>query len=322
MIQAEELRNIINGFRTSRILLTACELDLFTIIGCEGCTSEMVSRQAITDPRATEMLLNAVCALGLLTKREDLFFNTETSEKYLNRNSPGYMSGFHHSNSLWDSWSTLTDAVKAGRCVIRRDERSRSEKWLHPFIEAMHDRAKRSASQIIAGLGLSMIYKALDLGGGPGTYAMEIARQHPEATAFVFDLPEMIALTRNYISKAGLTGRVSTLEGDFLQDDIGSDYDLILVSAIIHSYSPEVNRKLIKKCVDALNPDGIIVIQDFIMDESRTTPTDGAVFAINMLVNTEAGSTYTEIEQFNYDHSKQPPTDFQSPVERLYHPES
>lgn len=292
----DTIREMFNGYRVSRILLSAFELDFFTLLGGNGMTAAQLSNRCGTSERSTEMMLNALCALELLKKREGIFYNTAESLRYLDRNSEDYLSGLHHSISLWRVWSTLTEAVKKGHRVAWADEEKQGTEWLVPFIEAMHDRAKRNASQVVGQLPLGGSRKILDLGGGPGTYAMEIARMYPDITAWVFDLPEVIPLTRQYIDREGLTERVFTLSGDFMQDDIGSGYDMIFVSAIIHSYSPEANRGLIRKCVQALGDRGMLVIQDYIMDEERTSPVDGALFAINMLVNTDAGSTYTEKE--------------------------
>ncbi|HNS18088.1 MAG TPA: methyltransferase [Bacteroidales bacterium] len=296
MLTPETIREMISGYRTSRILLSALELDIFTAIGSNGKTSVQVANSCGTALRSTEMLLHALCALTFLEKKENVFHNTAASHQWLDRNSPDYLSGLHHNTSLWHSWTSLTESVKEGKTVVWKDGEKDNQKWLGPFIAAMHDRARMNAPSVVAHLRLEGMHKVLDLGGGPGTYAMEMVRQNPEINAFVCDLPEVVALTENYIANAGLTGSVRTIAGDFMQDDIGKDYDLIFLSAIIHSYSPDENRFLLKKCADALNRNGMIVIQDFIMDEDRIHPVEGALFAINMLVNTVSGSTYTGSE--------------------------
>jgi SAM-dependent methyltransferase len=134
------------------------------------------------------------------------------------------------------------------------------------------------------------------VGGGSGAYAMAFVKARSNINAAVFDLPNVIPITRGYIEKEGLADKIKTIEGDYTVDPLGKGYDLIFLSAIIHSNSIEVNMKLLKKCLEALNPGGQVVIQDFIMDENRTTPLSGALFALNMLVSTEAGDTYTESE--------------------------
>lgn len=296
MITPDAIREMFNGYRISRILLSAFELEFFTVLGREGMTSAALSKRCGTHERSTEMMLNALTSLKLLTKIKGKYYNTPESQKYLDRDSEDYLSGIHHSISLWKSWSTLTEAVRKGSKVAWMEDEKQGQDWLVPFIEAMHDRARRTAEAIVSRLPLDGICRVLDLGGGPGTYAMAIVKKNPGITACVFDLPEVTPLTQQYIDREGLTGRVSTHSGDFMNDDIGSGYDLIFVSAIIHSYSPEENISLIRRCEQATNPGGVIVIQDYIMDEDRISPAEGALFAINMLVNTDSGSTYTESE--------------------------
>ena len=296
MMTPDVIREMFNGYRISRILLSAFELDFFTALGKEGMTAAELSERCGTMIRSTEMMLNALTSLKLLTKNGGKYYNTPESLRYLDRNSEDYLSGIHHSISLWKSWSTLTEAVRKGRRVAWMEDEKQGQEWLVPFIEAMHDRAKRTAEAVTARLPLEGIRTVLDLGGGPGTYAMAMVKRNPGITACVFDLPEVTPLTRQYIDREGLTGRVFTRSGDFMEDDIGSDYDLIFVSAIIHSYSPEDNERLIRKCEQAANPGGTLVIQDYIMDKDRISPVEGALFAINMLVNTDSGSTYTESE--------------------------
>ena len=103
-------------------------------------------------------------------------------------------------------------------------------------------------------------------------------------------------MTEEFIEKEGLSDRIALKSGDFLADDIGSGYDLVFISSIVHIYSPEQNAALLKKAHGAINPGGRAIVKDIIMDEDRTSPLGGALFALNMLVATETGDTYTESE--------------------------
>ena len=125
---------------------------------------------------------------------------------------------------------------------------------------------------------------------------MEFVVRKPEIEATVFDLPNVVPITKTFLEKEGFAGRVKTYAGDYTTDELPKGFDLVFLSAIIHSNSFEVNRDLIKKCFGSLNKNGRIVIQDWIMNEDRTLPTAGAVFAINMLVGTESGDCFTEPE--------------------------
>ena len=141
-----------------------------------------------------------------------------------------------------------------------------------------------------------MLKRMLDVGGGSAAFSMEFVKRNPAINAVVLDLPYVIPLTKRYVTEAGLTDKFNFLEGDYLTSDFEGSYDLILLSAIVHINNYEQNKMLIKKCADALNKNGMIIISDFVMNDDRTKPFHGALFALNMLVGTANGDTYTEKE--------------------------
>jgi predicted O-methyltransferase YrrM len=294
--QYEQLQAMVIGFQRSRIVLTAAELDLFTVVGEGETTAAEVADAIGTDLRATDRLMCALCALGLLRKTNDRFWNTPVSSRFLDRNSAEYMRNLGHRSNLWETWSTLTDAVRSGRTVLRRDLVTCDEEWLESFIAAMHFRARGRADAMVSGLDLRSVKRVLDLGGGSGVYAMAFARARDDIEVEVFDLPQVTPLTQRYVEEDGLDGQVTTRSGDYRSDPIGAGFDLVFLSAIVHANSPEENRALIAKCVEALNTGGRVIIDDFVMSEDRTRPGHGAIFALNMLVGTAAGDTYTESE--------------------------
>jgi len=291
-----QLREILFGFRISRVILTAFELDIFTYITPDGSGSDTVAGKIRTDVRATDRVMNALCAIGLLEKKKSKFYNTKFSSRYLSKESPDYLLGLMHTANMWDTWSTMTEMVRTGKTQKEKVKSRSSEIWYEAFIGAMHERAVHQAKNVLDKLDLQEIRHFLDIGGGSGVYAMDFVKRAPGNTATVFDLPDIIPITKKYVKKEGLTGRFNYICGDYNKAAFGSGYDMAFLSAIVHINSHEQNRKLVKKCFDALNPGGMIVIQDHIMDEDRTSPYTGALFALNMLVATECGDTYTEKE--------------------------
>jgi SAM-dependent methyltransferase len=292
----DDIRELAYAFQKSRILLTAYELDLFTVLGKELRTSSEVACAVGADARATDRLMNALCAMGLLTKEDGRFSNAQAASRFLVRGEPRYMAGLMHTVNLWDTWSTLTQAVRQGTATAHREVNGRRERWLTAFVAAMHARASREASTVVAEIGVSAVSRVLDVGGGSGAYAAAFVRAGDGIRATVFDLPNVVPLTRTYVEQAGLLDKIDITAGDYLTDDLGSGYDLVFLSAIIHSNSAEQNRSLVKKCARALSLGGRVIVQDFIMNEDRTSPPRGAFFALNMLVGTPAGDTYTEAE--------------------------
>ena len=290
------IRELAASFQKSRIILTGFELDIFTNIDESGTTGMQIADHLHLDEHACERLLNALVSLGFLTKKNNLFFNTADSFTYLSKKSSDYLGGLMHSNHLWNTWSNLTRVIKTGISANPSDINVRGEDWLFPFINAMHDRAKIQAPQQLANIDLSEIKSVLDIGGGSGAYSMEFISKKPEIEATVFDLPKVVPITEKFIDKEGFSNRIKTYSGDYTTDDLPKGFDLVFLSAIIHSNSLGVNQDLIKKCYSSLNKNGKIVILDWIMNSDRTQPTPGAIFAINMLVGTEAGDCFTELE--------------------------
>jgi 2-polyprenyl-3-methyl-5-hydroxy-6-metoxy-1,4-benzoquinol methylase len=291
-----EIREMAMGFQRSRVVLTGIELRVWTALGDERLTSAALSSRLGTHPRATDRLLNALVAIGLLAKADGLFANTRASGRYLVETSPDFIAGMGHTASMWRAWSGMTDAVRQGAPAVREAINDRGEGWLEPFIAAMHYRAALQAPVVASMLDLGGVARVLDVGGGSGAFAMAFARQNPSVQAVVLDLPNVLPITRRYVEEAGLSARVTTATGDYLKDPLPGGFDLAFLSAVVHSNSPEENAALVRKCAAALNPGGRVAIMDWVMEEERTAPAMGAMFALNMLVATDHGDTFTEGE--------------------------
>lgn len=281
-----------SAFQRSRAFLTAVELGLFASLGTSEKTSAAVAAELGTDARATDRLMNALASAGFILKKGGAFANGPDGKRFLVPQSPEYLGGLMHQVNLWESWSTLTEAVRRGTSVYEKAA-TRQADWSESFISAMHDRARRIAPGAVALVGIEGVQKMLDVGGGSGAYSASFVKAGPGIRATVFDLPEVLPITRRFLDLEGVLDRVDTAGGDYLEDPLPSGYDLVLLSAILHSLAPEECRLLIGKCASALNAGGRLVVQEFFMDEGRTGPPRAALFALNMLVGTEQGDTYT-----------------------------
>jgi hypothetical protein len=298
-----ELMEMVNAFRISKIILSAYELGIFTLLKDHSMTSLESADKMKMDRRSTDRFMNTLVSVGLLKKTDGQFSNTAFSQNYLAKGASAYLEGLSHQVHLWKTWSTLTDAIKAGTTVaVEKPIGERDEEWLTSFIAAMHTRAVPQSREIADILDLTNTKSILDVGGGSGAFAFEFISRNKDSKAVVFDLPAVVPLTKKYIQQAGLTSSVETLAGDYLIDDLGSGYDLIFVSAVIHINSPEENKLLVNKCSEALNSKGQLVILDHFMSEDRTQPLAGTIFALNMLVGTKHGDTYTESEVRSWMH--------------------
>jgi len=295
-LNPSKIQEIANKFRESRVLLTAIELGVFTVLDKKRLTSKEIAEQINTNERATDRLLNVLASMGFLHKKNGKFMNCTEASDYLVKGKDDYLGNLEHTISLWDRWGTLTEVVKTGKAVCKKEINDRGNEWLEDFIRAMHFRGVGQAKLHALLINLDGVKKMLDLGGGSGAYSMAFVEQNPNMKAVIFDLPNVIPLSKRYVAENGKSDKFTFIEGDYLRDDIGKGYDLIFLSAIIHINSYEENNMLIKRCADALNINGQLVISDFIMDEDRVNPEVGALFAINMLVGTSNGDTYTKTE--------------------------
>jgi predicted O-methyltransferase YrrM len=292
--ERDRLGEMAHAFMQSRILLSAVELGIFRALAAAPQTAEEVARSIRADPRATAMLLDALTAIELLEKGQGSYRLSPVSAACFGPGVPEFQGlALMHAVHLWESWSRLSDCVRLGRPPERPEAPEPDGDWTRSFIAAMHSFASTEADAIVARLDLDGVRRILDLGGGSGRFSIAFAGACPQAEITVFDLPEVTPLTEGYVADAGMEGRIRTRSGDMLADDLGEGYDLVWISSICHMFSPEQNLSVLCKVRDALAPGGRVVIRDFILEPDRTSPPGAAVFALNMLVNTERGNSYT-----------------------------
>ncbi len=290
----DDLLQTIRGFQESRVILTALELDLFTAVG-DGAAAADVARRSGTDGRATETILNALAAMGLLVKRDGAFATTPVTKRFFAASSPDdARAAMLHQSSLWQRWSHLTECVRTGAPATVTEMAERGDDWTRPFIAAMHRGAAERAPHVVRAVGVAGVRRMLDVGGGSGAYSIAFAQASPALTAELFDLPTVLPIAEGHVAAAGLSGRVTTRAGDLRTDAFGHGYDLVLLSAICHMLGPDENRDLLRRCREALSDGGRLVISDFLLDEDRAGPKSAALFSINMLVGTRSGASYTE----------------------------
>jgi len=290
------IKEIVVAYQKSRILLSAFELNIFSFLGKGSYNVETIAKELRLNTHATERLLNALVSLQLLKKENEYFSNTEESFKWLSNESPEFLAGLMHSNHLWHTWSHLTDVVKTGHVAHPTDINDRGDEWLDAFIHAMHDRGKKQASTQISAIDMSQVESVLDVGGGSGCFSMAFLNKKPGIHSAIFDLPNVVTISKKIVNEEGYTDKIHYYVGDFTKDELPKGFDLVFLSAIIHSNSYKINEALVAKCYEALNPGGQLVINDWIMNEDKTEPLSGAIFAINMLVGVAEGDCYSEKE--------------------------
>jgi len=294
-------------FQIPRIILTAAELDLFQHLS-ERATAKDVASACGYDPYYTERLLNALVAIGALTKSDGRFEIPASLKEALGNGTKSVVPMLKHRARLWRSWSSLSDIVRNGRGFYELNPDINDHKdHQSTFIKAMAAAGNRLASQAAsvlvseaASMGLD-VKSVLDVGGGPGIYAIEFAKAFPEAKVFILDLPGAPDVASEFVSEAGLEDRIGFIEGSALE--VTADYvrsvsgfesfDIIFSSSLSHSFSMDDIRGLMRNKLEWSGSPGLVVVKDFYVDDDRVSPQRAAIFDINMMVNTMAGKSYS-----------------------------
>jgi predicted O-methyltransferase YrrM len=294
---------ISGGYRASQVLLTANRLGVFSALGSGAMTLDNLAETLGADQRGTRILCDALVAISLLEKEGETYKNTLLAMEYLTPGAPrSKIAMLRHTARLYERWGKLYDVVKNGHPAPDDAVDSSLQEDERDFALAMADAARVSARQTAEMLDLSGAAKMLDVGGGPGLYAIEFARQNPKLYGVVFDNEKTVRVAQANIEQAGLSDRISVRTGDAYKDDLGDGYDFILLSNVIHSYSYEDNSVLVSRCAGALTRGGRLCVKDFLLDPDRTSPAWASLFAVNMLVNTESGDCYTVDEVAEWFH--------------------
>jgi precorrin-6B methylase 2 len=245
--------------------------------------------------RATGIFLDALAALGLLTKEERDYGLSPLSRTYLLPSSPRYFGGMiAFDGCLWDLWGRLEEAIRSGNPVRRTGMFQENEAETGRFIGAMDSlvQARGDADYLSAHLDLRQVSTLLDIGSGPGSYPIAFCKAHPDLKVTIFDLPGTLDVTRRYIEKAGLEDRIRWVAGDYNRDPLPAGHDLVFLSNVIHGEDEGHNRALMKKIHASLKPGGEVILKDHILDETMTQPAAGAIFSLMMLMTTHAGRDY------------------------------
>lgn len=292
-----DLLQLSGGYWSTCALHAAVKLDVFGVLDGTARSAAEVAQLQQTDPRATAMLLDALSALDLLEKQDDTYSATPFAANYLSKTSPGYLGHIiMHHHHLMPGWARLDEAVTSGGPI--RESNSHSDNGIvrESFLMGMFNLASLQAPRIAQAANLSECRTLLDLGGGPGTYAIYFCIANPELSAVVYDLPTTCTFAENTISRFDLSARISFTSGNYHLDPVPTGFDAVWISHVLHSDGSEACSSLLRKAVDALNPGGILMVQEFILDDAKDGPPFPALFSLNMLLGTEAGRSYSERE--------------------------
>ena len=274
-------------------LHAAVKLDLFSTIE-EGCfRPEQIAEKSGLHLRGVTTLLNALAAMGLLVKSGDVYANVEASRSLLVKSSPRYLGHMiMHHHHLVEAWYRLDQSVRSGNPVGKNA--SEQEAGRESFLMGMFNMAMGVAPVVAKAIDLSGRKHLLDLGGGPGTYAIHFCLENPALKATIADLSTTRPFAEKIIARFNLSDRIDFVPSNYLEDDLEGRYDVAWLSHILHGEGPDGCRMIIEKAVSVLGKGGSLFVHDFILDDNSDGPLFPAIFSLNMLINTKKGRSYSE----------------------------
>ncbi len=291
---AEEVLSVTRSFQPACVLAAAADLDVFSPLHERPMTAQDLAARLNINPRATTILLDALTAMEFLKKQDNIYSVPDEIAVLLTESSAkNILPMVRHLSNCLRRWARLSEVVQTGKPAECGPSILGKAADRAAFIGAMHNISEPRADKVIEKLRPLKFEHLLDIGGASGTWTVALLRAVPKATATLFDLPPVIPMAEKRIIEAGLRDRVTFVEGDFYDDDLPAGADLAWLGAICHQNSGEQNRALFNRVHKALKDDGSLIIRDVVMDSSHTNPVGGALFAVNMLVATEGGGTYS-----------------------------
>ncbi len=291
------LMQIYMAMTGSRVLTAALQLDLFSRLAEGAETAADLAQSAGASERGTRMLLDGLCALGLLAKQDGNYQLPPSSRTFLVRSSPDYVGALMETDDLWNAWGGLTTVVRTGRPVHAVENRERAEAFFPILIRSLHVLNREPARLLAKALGAGAAHRGLrvlDIGAGSAVWSIAIAEADPQAHVTAQDFPGVLEATRGFAERHDLAGRFDYLPGNLNDVSFGTArFDLAILGNIVHSEGERATRRLFPRLHAALRPGGRVAIVEFVPAEDRTGPPPALLFALNMLVNTEHGDTFT-----------------------------
>ncbi|HEV2501100.1 MAG TPA: class I SAM-dependent methyltransferase [Terriglobia bacterium] len=289
--------DLINAFRRSKIMFTAVSLGIFDRLSRAPADAATLAHDLSCSDDAMERLLDACAGLGFLRKETGVYANQPEAEAYLSHSSPTTLGGYilYSDRALYPLWGKLEDAVREGTHRWEQtfdakgpifDHFFKSDQAKRDFLMGMNGFGLLSSPRVVAAFDLTRFHRLVDLGGATGHLPIEACNRHPNLRAAVFDLPSVIEVTREYVERAGLAGRIDLIAGDFFTDKL-PEADIFSLGRILHDWSEGKIRKLLGKIYDRLPSGGALLIAERLLSEDKTGPLPALTQSLNMLVCTE-----------------------------------
>jgi 3-hydroxy-5-methyl-1-naphthoate 3-O-methyltransferase len=295
-LPSSALLQMAQAYRQSAILMTACELKVFTYLSQASMSAEALARHCQVPVRGLQRLLNACVVLDLLEKEDERYQNTPIAETFLVQGKSGYMGNFIQAGAeQYEAWGRLTQAVQEDRPTNPRSAEvlpTLPAERVRGYIGRLYELGKHNAVAIADRVDLGDVEQMLDVAGGSGIYSITFAQRQPTLRAMVFDLPPIVPFTQEIIASHGMQERVTACPGNYFQDDFAGGNDLVLLSNSLQTEGATTCRMLLGKVFKALVPGGQLVIHGVMPNPDRVSPSQPALFPLQMLLSFPEGDAY------------------------------
>ena len=284
----------------------AVEHRVFDVLESGPKTLEQVSRETGASPRGLRPLMNTLVSIQLLVRAtHDEYSLTPESAAFLVSSSPKFQGGLfrHITDQLLPKWMQLRQVVLTGKPAKAVNQEGDGSAFFQKFVEDIFPMSYPAAKALGESLQVSQssrAFRVLDLAAGSGVWGIALAQQSPHVTVTAVDWEGVLPATRRVVARFGLADRFTLVPGDLLTADFGTGHTLATLGHILHSEGARRSRDVLNKTFAALAPGGTIAIAEFLANDDRSGPPNAMIFALNMLVNTDEGDTFTfsEIAQW------------------------
>lgn len=292
----------LNAYQNTAALRAAIDLDIFTAIAENADTIEALMKRCGGTARGLRILCDHLVIIGFLTKAEQRYALTPESALYLDRRSPSCIAsaaGFLTLPETVTAFMSLAGAIRKGEPALKGEGSLSPENpvWVE-FARSMGPMTRVPAEEMarVIDAAAGKKWKVLDLAAGHGTFGITVAKHNPNAEIFAQDWEPVLDVAVENARAAGVESRIHRLPGSAFDVDLGSGYDVILVTNFLHHFDPPTNETLLRRLRAALAPGGLVVTLEFIPNDDRVTPARAAGFAMTMLGTTPSGDAYTASE--------------------------
>jgi hypothetical protein len=297
-VTPERIMQFAWGYIPPLLLETAIRHGVFDLLDSGPATLAIVSKQTGTSERGLSAVMNALVGLNFLAKdSKELYSLTPESSAFLVSTKPGFQGGIikHCSGQLIPKFLHLNDIVKTGKPDMAVNQEGPGTDFFQQFVNDIFPMSYPAAQNLARHLHgqTKGAMRVLDLAAGSGVWGIALAESSNQVSVTAVDWPEVIPVTRATVTRFGLADRFTFVPGDLREADFGRDHTVATLGHILHSEGRERSRALLRKTFDALASGGTIAVAEFLVNAERTGPPQGLFFAVNMLVNTDVGDTYS-----------------------------